>query len=151
MEEVGHFDTEQQRFFGEFDVKCVVATIFSNDRKIGFLLERLESRFDAQHILRTVGESGNEILIAQVHIGDLSREDDVRGLVVANFQCVRGDHSVKTDFAGKSVEFVAVGVVCAVHVHVVFGDRFNVRRHVITGVFDIFCIGGYSHTEYGYR
>ena len=49
--------TEQQRFFGEFDVKCVVATIFSNDRKIGFLLERLESRFDAQHILRTVGLS----------------------------------------------------------------------------------------------
>ena len=126
MEEVGHLDVEQQRLFGEFHVERIVAAIFGNDRQVCFSLERLECRFDTQHILRTVGKSGDKVLIAEVNIDDLRGEDDVRGFFIRNLQCVRRYHSVKADFSGKPLKLVAVGVVRAVHVHVVFGDRFSV-------------------------
>ena len=141
MEKISHLDTEQQRFFGEFYVKCVIATIFSDNRKIGFLLERLESRFDAKHVLRTVGKSGDKVLIAEVNIDNLRGEDDVRCLFIRNLQCVRGNHAIEADFAGKTVKLVAVGVVRAVHVHVVFGYRFSVWRHVVIGVFGCLAFG----------
>ena len=50
----------------------------------------------------------------------------MRRLFIRNLQCVRRNHSVKADFAGKTIKLVAVGVVRAVHVHVVFGYRFGV-------------------------
>ena len=155
MEKVCHFDTEQQRFFGEFHVKGVIATIFGNDRQVGFLLERLEGGFDTQHVLRAVGKSGDKVLVAQIYIDDLCREDDVCCLGIAYFESEGRNHAVETDFTGKTAEFVAVGEVFTVHFYIVFGNLsgnlFRIRRHVVIGVFGCvaFCEGGCCHAEDG--
>ena len=77
------------------------------------------------------------------------------GLVVADLQSVRGNHAVEAHLAGQSVELVAVGVVGAIYVHVVFGYLsgylFSVRRHIVIGVFGclVFGKGGGCHADEG--
>jgi len=75
----------------------------------------------------------------------VSREDDLGGLVVADLQRVRRNHTVKANLAGQTVEFVAVGVVAAIDIKVMFCDLF--RRHVIIGVIGIFGVGSRGHSE----
>ncbi|GFI58956.1 hypothetical protein IMSAG025_02420 [Muribaculaceae bacterium] len=75
----------------------------------------------------------------------------MRGFLVADLQCVGRNHTVETDLSGQTVELVAVGVVGSVHVHVVFGDLFSIRRHIVIGVFGclVFCKGGGCHADNG--
>ena len=152
VDEVGHLDVQQQRFLGEFHVKGEKAAVIGDDREVCLRLERLGGGFDAQHVFRSVGESGHDVLPSEVHIYNLRREDNVRGLLIAYLQRVGRYHSVKSDLAGKTAELVAVGVVLTVHVYVVFSDRLSVRRHMVICVFDRLCVFGKRrgcHAYYG--
>ncbi len=55
------------------------------------------------------------------------------------------NHAVEVHFSGEAVELVAVGVVAAIDIKVMFCDLF--RRHVIIGVIGSFCVGGNGHSE----
>ena len=75
MEKIGHFNAQKQRLFGEFYVEGVIAPVISDYREVGLLLERLEGGLDTQDVLCTVGETCHEVLVAEVHIHHLRRED----------------------------------------------------------------------------
>ncbi len=59
----------------------------------------------------------------------------MRGFLVADLQCVGRKSYGRNRPFGSDRRIVAVGVVGSVHVHVVFGDLFSIRRHIVIGVF----------------
>ena len=108
MDEVLHLDVQQQRLVRILDIERVETSAFGDDRHIRLVTEIFDYRFYADDILRTVGLSCHKVRRTEIHIADGGGEDDVRGLVVGNFQSIWGNHPVKGEFPGQTVIEVAI-------------------------------------------
>ena len=64
VDEVGHFDIQEQRFLGKLDVEAIVAPIFGDDAQVGLLLEWLERWLYAEHVLGAVGQTCHKVFVA---------------------------------------------------------------------------------------
>ena len=106
MDEVAHLHIQQQRLVGILDVEGVKVPVFGNHAHIGLAVEMFPGCLHTDDILRTVCLARYQIWGTQIYISYRGRENHVDGLIVSDFQAVRGNHLAESDFTAQSIVII---------------------------------------------
>ncbi len=134
MDEVAHLHVQQQRLVGILDVECVKVAVLGYHAHIGFTAEMFPGRLHTDDVLRTVCLARYQVGGTQIHVSYGRGENYMYGLVIRDFQTMRGNHLAEADLAAQSL--VIISAACCAYAATAPIIRANIIRIFFMCVLD---------------